>query len=59
VSDALSRSLRSRLSRAGATLPDSELEKLEAHARKSWLPLIDGFGLDEKQTAEIMSLALH
>jgi hypothetical protein len=59
LESAMGRSLRSRLSRGGADVPEGELEKLEKHARSSWLPLVDGFGLDEKQTAEIMSLALH
>ena len=51
------RTLRSRGSKAG--LSDAELEQIEEHARKSWLPLIDGFGLTEKEVSGIMSLALH
>jgi hypothetical protein len=59
LEQAVSRSLRSRISKVSDQISEAEFEELDQRARKSWLPLIDGFGLDERQVADIMSLALH
>jgi len=59
LDQAVSRSMRSRLSKVSAEIPEAELLRIEEHARKTWLPIAAGLHLDEKEIAEVMGLVIY
>lgn len=57
LEQSVSRAVRSQGAKDG--LSPAELARIDEHTRKNLLPFLDGFGLDDRQSAELLSLALH
>ncbi len=59
VEQAASLRVRARARKANPELTAVQLDEIDEHVRKTWLPLVAGLHLDPHQIGELMHLVLH